>query len=527
MKFCIVLITFFTVFSVQASPISNSANRWAENCQVVPTFVQVPPICAGSALDPLPTTSTNGITGTWSPAINAIQTTTYTFTPNPGQDATTAVMTIVVNQYLSPTVTCGVWSANQKTFTWTAVQGATSYNLNYSINGGAYTEVQGISGLSYSINGVLAENNIFILVTPVGPVGSCFSVGTLDCQGSCNSAGLDGFSVACEGQTTPIQLFNLLGNAQPGGVFERISGTGGTFDQTAGTFTPAVGATSSAFQYTVLATDLCPLDTSLVNIFLLEIPNAGFDGCISVADTSTATISLNSIISGEGTSGTWTRTSGTGGTFSGVTGTYIPAPGATSSTFTYTVTGLSPCTNDASIATVLINEAASQSVVIFCDPSGATAANSVFFDWNSIGQTSFNYAYSINDGPIVRGNTTLSSLEVFDLPNGQSTVTITVQPTGGSTCYSATTFSCDRLSTAAFESKSIDYYPNPFHDILNLKFEEPVKSLLITNVLGQQVFSSDYNGRDFQVNLAHLTSGTYFVRADMGDAIRTFKIVKN
>jgi gliding motility-associated-like protein len=44
----------------------------------------------------LPGTSNNGITGTWSPAVNNQQTTTYTFTPTAGQCANTAQMTVVV-----------------------------------------------------------------------------------------------------------------------------------------------------------------------------------------------------------------------------------------------------------------------------------------------------------------------------------------------------------------------------------------------------------------------------------------------
>ncbi|MBF2709759.1 immunoglobulin domain-containing protein, partial [Flavobacterium soyangense] len=62
----------------------------------------VPPICSGDVLAPLPTTSTNGVSGTWSPAINNTSTTTYTFTPTAGQCATTPVtMTIVVNPILA------------------------------------------------------------------------------------------------------------------------------------------------------------------------------------------------------------------------------------------------------------------------------------------------------------------------------------------------------------------------------------------------------------------------------------------
>ena len=60
------------------------------NPNVTPTFNAVAPICSGATLSPLPTTSINGITGTWSPALNNTATTTYTFTPAAGQCATTS-----------------------------------------------------------------------------------------------------------------------------------------------------------------------------------------------------------------------------------------------------------------------------------------------------------------------------------------------------------------------------------------------------------------------------------------------------
>jgi gliding motility-associated-like protein len=54
----------------------------------------------------LPTTSTNGVTGTWSPAMNNLATTTYTFTPTAGQcTVTPASMTIIVNPNITPTFT--------------------------------------------------------------------------------------------------------------------------------------------------------------------------------------------------------------------------------------------------------------------------------------------------------------------------------------------------------------------------------------------------------------------------------------
>src|SRR5438034_904222 len=57
--------------------------------QITPTFTAIPAICSGAATPTLPTTSNNGITGSWSPAFNNTSTTTYTFTPAIGQCATT------------------------------------------------------------------------------------------------------------------------------------------------------------------------------------------------------------------------------------------------------------------------------------------------------------------------------------------------------------------------------------------------------------------------------------------------------
>ncbi|OYU83033.1 MAG: hypothetical protein CFE24_13140 [Flavobacterium sp. BFFFF2] len=71
----------------------------------VPTFNEIAPICAGATLSALPTTSNEGITGSWSPALNNTATTIYTFTPAAGQCATTATMTITVNPNVTPTFT--------------------------------------------------------------------------------------------------------------------------------------------------------------------------------------------------------------------------------------------------------------------------------------------------------------------------------------------------------------------------------------------------------------------------------------
>ena len=74
--------------------------------QITPTFAQIGPLCQNSVAPLLPTTSIEGITGTWAPAtINtaALGTTTYTFTPGAGQCGTTATMNITIATQITPT----------------------------------------------------------------------------------------------------------------------------------------------------------------------------------------------------------------------------------------------------------------------------------------------------------------------------------------------------------------------------------------------------------------------------------------
>ena len=74
-----------------------------------PTFTQIAPICINTSAPTLPTTSDNGVTGTWSPSTintSTAGTSTYTFTPDAGLCATTTTMDIEIISL--PTVDAGV-----------------------------------------------------------------------------------------------------------------------------------------------------------------------------------------------------------------------------------------------------------------------------------------------------------------------------------------------------------------------------------------------------------------------------------
>ncbi|OYU82868.1 MAG: hypothetical protein CFE24_13825, partial [Flavobacterium sp. BFFFF2] len=183
------------------------------NAAETPTFTQVSPICLGAGLSALPTTSNNGFTGTWSPVVNNLQTTTYTFAPAAGLCANTATMTITVNPKSTPTFTqiapinsgsnlnalptisnngiTGTWSpalnnTASTTYTFTPTAGVCAYNSLYNIVvnsvapnisyvGGnqAFTVGSAISPLTPSNSGGSVPNAIYQNVTTIaGTAGS-------------------------------------------------------------------------------------------------------------------------------------------------------------------------------------------------------------------------------------------------------------------------------------------------------------------------------------------------------------------
>jgi gliding motility-associated-like protein len=153
------------------------------NPNVTPTFTPVAAICSGGSLSALPTTSNNGINGTWSPALNNTTTTVYTFTPSAGQCATTTTLTITVNPTPILVVTCGISTATSVTFNWNSIGDATSYNYSYSINGGpAVTGSLSNSTTTLTISSLSAGQNVSITITPVG--SACAQPASANCVSS-------------------------------------------------------------------------------------------------------------------------------------------------------------------------------------------------------------------------------------------------------------------------------------------------------------------------------------------------------
>ena len=64
------------------------------------------------------------------------------------------------------------------------------------------------------------------------------------------------------------------------------------------------------------------------------------------------------------------------------------------------------------------------------------------------------------------------------------------------------------------EQLTVNIFPNPANDIINVAFNNPISysNIAIYNIYGQKVLVSQIFGNDLQVDVSHLSAGVYFIR---------------
>jgi gliding motility-associated-like protein len=151
----------------------------AVNAPTSPTFSQINPICEGQSFT-LPTTSNNGVTGTWSPAINSSATTSYTFTPSSGLCATSTNLTVQVNP--APAVT--VLPSNPTIDLGGSIQLSANGANNYTWSNGTTLScvscpnptANPIATTTYTVTGTNANGCVNAASVTVIVVGECNEV---------------------------------------------------------------------------------------------------------------------------------------------------------------------------------------------------------------------------------------------------------------------------------------------------------------------------------------------------------------
>ncbi|MGV3609299.1 MAG: T9SS type A sorting domain-containing protein, partial [Fluviicola sp.] len=476
------------------------------NNPVVPAFTQVPAICSGGSFT-LPTTSNNGITGTWSPAVNNMATTTYTFTPTSASCTTTAAMTVTVNSsstvpafnqiapictggsFTLPTVSdngiAGTWSPainNNSTTTYTFTpnmgQCATTTTMTVTVNTPSITptfnQIPTIcSGESFTLptsstNGITGSwspainNNSTTTYTFTPNMGQCATTTTMTVTVNTPSI-------------TPT--FNQIPTICSGESFTLpTSSTNGI----TGTWSPAINnTTTTTYTFT---------------------PNAGQCG---VATTMTVTVNntvvpvfvqIPAICSGEGFMLPTTSNNG-------ITGTWSPAINNTSTT-TYTFTPSSGQCVSTTTMTVVVN-------------SVNTSVNTVGITMTAVASgATYQWVNCANNQPVA-GATNASFTAV---QNGSYAVIVTQNGcTDTSNCVVISTVGIESL-----EQNGWNIYPNPAQDRLFIETTEAA-GISIVDMTGKTVYREELVSGKNELNVSNLMRGVYCIRSESGASVKFVK----
>lgn len=82
------------------------------------------------------------------------------------------------------------------------------------------------------------------------------------------------------------------------------------------------------------------------------------------------------------------------------------------------------------------------------------------------------------------------------------------------------------LDTGELNSKDFMAYPNPVNDILQFQAKETIDSVVMFNILGQEVYRAQPDALHSQIDMTGMASGAYFLKVAIGGASGTVKIMK-
>jgi len=441
---------------------SSTANLTVQiSNSVAPTFTQLGPYCIGDNFT-LPSTSTNGIQGAWSPLLNNTQTTSYTFSPINNTCATEANMTITVSTSTTPTFSpinpicvngtapnLPLNSTNGVAGTWfpTSISTLTAGNFNYTFSPSA-NQCASVTSQNITITNPLTPNFL-----PIGPL----------CVNSTPTS-------------LPIQsLEGVTGTWNPSTINTATVGSNNYL------FTPNSG--------------FCATNLTTTIVIGSTIANAGAD--ISICINSPITLTAT----------------GTG-PFSWNNGVIDGIPFVPTQTTTYTVTSNSNGCTATDNVTVTINNPIAD--FIFSPLIGNAPLNVTFTNTSSGAST---YNWNFGNGTILPTNNTTNVNSIY-LIEGTYTITLVAQNGECSTqiSYELTVFP---NNTIAFEAPNV-FSPNGdnINDLYTLNLTNAkIFEASIFNRWGNliQELNKTNSTWDGTSNGTECTDGIYFIKFKITD----------
>jgi hypothetical protein len=127
---------------------------------------------------------------------------------------------------------------------------------------------------------------------------------------------------------------------------------------------------------------------------------------------------------------------------------------------------------------------------------------------------------------IVSGMPTLYEVCVWEMPFPPEYIEDENVDTTGSPNVNFTTECTDNIPVDSKENRTIDIYPNPSDDRINIEIENINNATIeIYNVSGRLVFSKELNSRIEKIDISGLLKGIYIVKVMQNRAVNIGKVV--
>ena len=499
----------------------------------ISTFAPIAPICQYSTAPILPTTSANGITGTWSP--NPIDTSiignqTVIFTPDASQCGDTATMTVQVNPAPQINNPPDLFSCddNQNGFTIFNLEIQNAFILGGSSDSVSYytNQVDAINNVNSIVNSSFYENTgafSEIIWFRVSNSSGCYNVSYFNIHVNPLpqiSTPNDNYNCDIDGNNDGISVFDLDLNSNQIVL--------GAPSNTVGYYTSQYDAISNINQISNSSnfTNTIPFNQTLY--FRVTAPS----GCYTIG-SFTIHVTLPPLPIGIGytivnNAGNQTITAEIQNSsvcqFSLDSGTFQNSPifenvalGFHTITVVDVVSGCGTLVlNNVEVTAMPVAAPTGNPIQSFVQ--GATLADIIVSGQNiqwyadSTGNRSINSVNSLPLNTVLVNGTTYYASQKIGGYESVSRLPVTVQTT---------------LNTTNFQNNTFAFSPNPVIDNLQIKSKSQINKISVFNTLGQLVLTKNtVSANEITVDLSELNSGYYLVKIDSETASSNFKILK-
>ncbi len=406
-----------TIVSINGFPCVAPITNTCSNCAVstTPTFTIPSSFCSGAFAPVLPSTSIEGISGTWVPAVvSNTASGSYVFTPNTTLfPCTNGPVTKGIT--VTPIPTAGTLSGNQN-----VCVGSTT-NFTSTTGGGSWTSsnttIATVIAATGVVTGVLGGTaTLTYTITGTGGCSNATATRTVTVTATPSAGTLSGNQAICVGQTSTFSSSII------GGSWSSSNTAMATVNASTGIIT-GVAAGTATISYTVTGIGGCANAVVTRTVTITAIPNAG-----NVSGTQNICVGLTTIFTATVTGGTYSSSNTAVATVNATTG-LITGVSSGTATITYTVLGTGGCSNGSATRTVTV--------------SNAPVAGTLSGNQNICISTTTTFSSTVSGGSWSTSNAAIATVNattgvITGVSAGTITITYTVAGAGGCANVNAT-----------------------------------------------------------------------------------------